>query len=72
MSVINPYLGKFEQSSIFINHGKYRFFLNHNNKLYSVPQRFQKPTFKLDDAIKIIKYKQQKQQEQESKVHRKM
>ena len=73
MEVINPYLGKYSGSSVFLNQGKYGPYLNYNNKLYSVPQCFQKPTFKLDDAIKIIKYKQQKQeQEQEEDIIKKL
>ena len=65
MEVINPYLGKYSGASVFLNHGKYGPYLNYNKRLYSVPQCFQKPTFKLDDAIKIIKFKQQKQEEEE-------
>ena len=42
MEVINPYLGKFSGSSVFLNNGKYGFYLNHNNRLYCVPQCFQK------------------------------
>jgi len=57
MEIINPYLGKYSGASVFLNHGKYGPYLNYNEKLYSVPQCFQKPTFKLDDAIKIIEYK---------------
>ena len=33
-------------------------------KLYGVPQCFQKPTFKLDDAIKIIEYKKKMKEQQ--------
>ena len=65
MEVINPYLGKYSGASVFLNHGKYGPYLNYNERLYSVPQCFQKPTFKLDDAIKIIKFKQQTQKEEE-------
>ena len=65
METLKPYIGKYEQSSIFLNQGKFGYYLNHNNKLYNVPQCFQKPTFKLDDAVKIIKYKQQKQEEED-------
>ena len=65
METLKPYIGKYEQSSIFLNQGKFGYYLNHNNKLYNVPQCFQKPTFKLDDAIKIIKFKKQKQEEEE-------
>ena len=65
MEVINPYLGKYSGSSVFLNHGKYGPYLNYDNNLYGVPQCFQKPTFKLDDAIKIIKFKQQKQEQED-------
>ena len=57
MEIINPYLGKYDGSSVFLNHGKYGFYLNYKDGLYSVPQCFQKPTFKIADAIKIIDYK---------------
>ena len=57
MEVINPYLGKYDGSSVFLNHGKYGPYLNYKDGLYSVPQCFQKPTFKIADAIKIIDYK---------------
>jgi len=65
MEVINPYLGKYSGASVFLNHGPYGPYLNYNKRLYSVPQCFQKPTFKLDDAIKIIKFKQQTQKQEE-------
>ena len=57
MEVISPYLGKYDGSSVFLNHGKYGPYLNYKDELYSVPQCFQKPTFKIEDAIKIIDYK---------------
>ena len=57
MEVINPYLDKYSGSSVFLNIGRYGPFLNYDHRLYSVPQCFQKPTFKLDDAIQIIEYK---------------
>ena len=63
MEVINPYLGKYDDS-VFLNHGKYGYYLNHNNKLNGVPKCFEKPTFKLDDAIKIIEYKQKMKKQQ--------
>ena len=44
-------------SSIYLNNGKYGQYLNHNKRLCSVPQCFQKPIFNLKGAIKIIKYK---------------
>jgi topoisomerase IA-like protein len=57
MEIISPYIGKYEQSSIFLNHGKYGPFLNYNDKLYSVPLCFQTPKFNLESAIKIIDFK---------------
>ena len=57
MEVIQPYIGKYEQSSIFLNHGKYGPFLNYNDKLYSVPKCFQTPKFGLKQAISIIDFK---------------
>ena len=65
MEIISPYLGKFEEESIFLNNGKFGYYLNHNKKLYSVPQCFQKPTFKLKDAVKIIEYRRNKEAEKE-------
>ena len=63
MEFINSYLGKYD-GSVFLNHGKYCYYLNHNNKLYSVPVCFQKPTFKLEDAIKIIEFKKKMKEKQ--------
>ena len=57
MEILNPYIGKYEQSSIFLNNGKYGYYLNYKDKLYSVPECFQKPKFGLTEAIKIIDYK---------------
>ena len=57
METLKPYIGSYMDSSVFLNNGKYGWYLNHDKKLYGVPQCFQKPTFKLDDAIKIIEYK---------------
>ena len=65
METLKPYIGSYMDTSIFLNNGKYGYYLNHNNKLYSVPQCFQKPTFKSDDAIKVIKYKQKIQKQEE-------
>ena len=45
MEVINPYLGKYDGSSVFLNHGKYGPYLNYKDGLYSVPQCFQNPNF---------------------------
>ncbi len=56
MEILNPYIGKYEQSSVFLNNGKHGPYLNYKNKLYSVPVCFQKK-FNLESAIKIIEYK---------------
>ena len=53
------FLGKHNDTSVFLNMGQYGFYLNCNDKLYSVPACFQvKPDkFNLESAIKIIDYK---------------
>ena len=50
------FLGKHNETSVFLNQGKYGFYLNFDDKLYSVPACFQKK-FNLESAIKIIEYK---------------
>ena len=57
MEVINPYIGKYYGCSVFLNHSKYGYYLNHASSLYSIPKCFEKLQFKFDDAIKIIEYK---------------
>ena len=57
MEIIQPYIGKYDGSSIFLNHGKYGAYLNYQDKLYSVPQCFQTPKFGLKQAISIIDFK---------------
>ena len=57
MEIISPYIGKYNESAIFLNTGKYGPFLNYNSKLYSVPLCFQTPKFNLESAIKIIDFK---------------
>jgi len=64
MEFITPYIGKYDGCSVFLNHGKYGPYLNYKDGLYSVPQCFQKPKFKLDDAIKIIEYKKKMREQQ--------
>ena len=64
MEVIKPYIGKYDGCSVFLNNGKYGYYLNYKDGLYSVPQCFQKPQFRLDDAIKIIEYKKKMKQQQ--------
>ena len=72
METLKPYIGSYMDSSVFLNNGKYGWYLNHDKKLYGVPQCFQKPTFKLDDAIKIIKYKQKTQKQEEEDIIKKL
>ena len=60
------FLGKHNETSVFLNMGQYGFYLNCNDKLYSVPACFQvKPDkFNLETAIKIIEYKSKLASEQ--------
>jgi len=64
METLKPYIGSYMDTSVFLNHGKYGWYLNHNSRLYSVPQCFQKPDFRLQDAIKIIEYKKKMKEQQ--------
>ena len=57
MEIISPYIGKYNESAIFLNTGKYGPFLNYNEKLYSVPLCFRTPKFGLKQAISIIDFK---------------
>ena len=59
-----PFLGSYMESPLFLNNGKYGWYLNRNHKLYGVPKCFEKPTFNIDDAIKIIEYKQKMKKQQ--------
>ena len=66
------FLGKHNDTPVFLNMGKYGFYLNFDDKLYSVPECFQDKKFKLESAIKIIDYKsklasEQKKLEMENK-----
>ena len=56
-NIILGYLGKHNESAIFLNMGKYGYYLNYDDKLYSVPVCFQNNKFNLEGAIKIIEYK---------------
>ena len=65
METLKPYIGSYMDSSIFLNNGKYGWYLNHDKKLYNVPKCFQKkPDFGLQDAIKIIEYKKKMKEQQ--------
>ena len=54
METWKQYIGPQMDSSIYPKNGKYGQYLNHNKRLCSVPQCFQKPIFNLKGAIKII------------------
>ena len=58
------YLGKHNETSVYLNMGKYGFYLNYDEKLYSVPACFQNDKFNLESAIKIIEYKSKLASEQ--------
>ena len=52
------FLGKHNETSVFLNMGKFGFYLNYDDgQLYSVPACFQDKKFNLESAIKIIEYK---------------
>ena len=57
MENIKPYLGKIEDTACFLNNGKYGWYLNYNDKLYSVPESFQSKKFDIQTAKKIIDWK---------------
>jgi len=56
-NIILGYLGKHNESPIFLNIGKYGYYLNYDDNLYSIPVVFQNKKFNLESAIKIIEYK---------------
>ena len=58
------YLGKHNDTAVFLNMGKYGFYLNFDDKYYSVPACFQDKKFNLESAIKIIDYKSKLASEQ--------
>ena len=58
METLKPFIGSYMESPLFLNHGQFGYYIHHNKKLYSVPKCFQKPDFKLKDAIKIIEYRE--------------
>ena len=51
------FLGKHNDLPVFLNLGTYGYYLNFNDKLFSVPAVFQTDKFNLESAIKIIDYK---------------
>ena len=57
MEINLGFLGKDDDTPVFLNQGKYGFYLSFDEKLYSVPACFQTDKFNLESAIKIIDYK---------------
>ena len=57
MEVIKPFLGSYMESPLFLNNGKYGWYLNHNNKLYGVPKCFEEivPPQELSNIIEAFK-----------------
>ena len=51
------FLGKHNETSVFLNMGKFGYYLNFDDKLYSVPACFQDKKINLESAIKFIDYK---------------
>ena len=63
MNNLKPYIGRYMDKAIFLNHGEFGWYLKFDNKLYGVPQCFQE-NFTLDKAIKIIDFKNKRKQEE--------
>ncbi len=51
------FLGKHKDTTVFFNLGKFGFYLNFDDKLYSVPICFQDKKINLESAIRTIDYK---------------
>ncbi len=65
MEINLGYLGKHNDTPVFLNQGKHGFYLNCDDKLFSVPVCFQNKHFNLKAAIKIIEYKSKLIKEEE-------
>ena len=53
----NKNLGKFDKKSIYLNLGKYGYFLNHNKINYKIPEWLPVEKLDLEIASKLIEYK---------------
>ncbi len=53
----NKNLGKFQKKAIYLNHGKYGYFLNHNKINYKIPEWLPIEKLDLEIASKLIEYK---------------
>ena len=63
MNTLKPYIGRYMDKAIFLNHGEFGWYLKFDNKLYGVPPCFQE-NFTLEKAIKIIDFKNKKKEEE--------
>ena len=68
MENIKPFLGKYNDQPVFLNKGKFGYYLNLNKKLYSVPGCFESPTFSIKEATKIIEFKEKRDSEKTKNV----
>ena len=53
----NKNLGKFDKKSIYLNLGKYGYFLNHNKINYKIPEWLPVEKLDLEIASNLIEYK---------------
>ncbi len=53
----NRNLGKYEKKALYLNHGKYGYFLSHNKVNYKIPEWFPPEKIDLDIASRLIEYK---------------
>ena len=50
-------LGKIDKKKCYLNHGKYGYYLNHDEKNYKIPEWFPVENLDIDIAERIIEYK---------------
>jgi len=62
MNNLKPYIGRYLEKPIYLNLGQFGWYLKYDNKLYGVPMCFQ-DGFDLNKAIKIIDFKNKKEEE---------
>jgi len=53
----NKNLGKFDKKSVYLNHGKYGYFLNYNKINYKIPEWLPVEKLDLQIASNLIEYK---------------
>jgi topoisomerase IA-like protein len=57
MEIKNNNLGKFDKKAIYLNHGKYGYFLTHNKINYKIPEWVPHEKIDLELASNYIDYK---------------